>query len=317
MAAVEKNGPAYTGEIIDAHHHLWDLRRGHYPWLQEEYDPRRFFLGSYESLRRDYLPSNYRHDTRSYRVVGTVHIEAERSRAEQVQETAWVDEVWRSDGMPAATVGHVFFTQPNRDEILAAHARSPLVRGIRSKPLVAEDPRRSVRGQPGTMQDESWLTGLASLERFGLSWDARVPFWHLHELAETVRQIPGVPVVVNHAGLPLDRSEEGLRHWRAGLEAVARHEHVFLKLSEFGLGHGRWDEPVIRRIVLECVAVFGFDRVMFGSNLPVSSLSAPLDRIVRTITAALPDASEGDLAKLFAGTARRFYRIRKGPIPSE
>lgn len=29
--------------IVDAHHHLWQLGRGRYPWLQDEYRPQSFF----------------------------------------------------------------------------------------------------------------------------------------------------------------------------------------------------------------------------------------------------------------------------------
>jgi len=49
--------------VIDAHHHLWQLSGGplHYPWLQDP-QPHDFFLGGYESLKRDYLPRDYRRD---------------------------------------------------------------------------------------------------------------------------------------------------------------------------------------------------------------------------------------------------------------
>ena len=42
--------------IVDSHHHLWDLRRGHYPWLQEGYDADGFILGDYAALCSDFGP---------------------------------------------------------------------------------------------------------------------------------------------------------------------------------------------------------------------------------------------------------------------
>ena len=52
----------------------------------------------------------------------------------------------------------------------------------------------SVRGQPGSLQDDAVHAGLQALEAAGLSWDLRVPFWHLAEAAETIAPLPGLTV---------------------------------------------------------------------------------------------------------------------------
>lgn len=295
--------------IVDAHHHLWDLKQGHYPWLQDEYDGDRFFLGPYESLRRDFAVADLRAATAPLRLAASVHIEAERDRGEQVAETRWVADVHRRHGLPAAIIAHVSFLQPDRDAVLAAHATEPLVRGIRSKPVIADRPDGSVRGLPGTLQDDKWLEGLSRLQAFGFSWDLRVPFWHLAEAAAVVAEVPGIAVAVEHCGLPLDRSEGGLAIWRDGLERLSRCPNTVLKLSELGLRGGVWDGPGNVRIIREAVAIFGRDRVMYGSNLPVSGLSAPVDAIVGVILAGLPSHDPAVLRAVFADNARRFYRL--------
>jgi hypothetical protein len=38
--------------MIDAHHHLWDLRAVRYPWLVDA--PVQGHFGPYEAIRRDY-----------------------------------------------------------------------------------------------------------------------------------------------------------------------------------------------------------------------------------------------------------------------
>jgi predicted TIM-barrel fold metal-dependent hydrolase len=45
--------------IVDAHHHLWDLARNHYPWLMGE--PKHgTFLGDYSAIKHTYMPAfNY------------------------------------------------------------------------------------------------------------------------------------------------------------------------------------------------------------------------------------------------------------------
>ena len=115
--------------------------------------------------------------------------------------------------------------------------------------------------------------------------------------------------MTNHLGLPLDRSDEGIAIWRRGMEALAACPNVYLKVSELGLPDGKWDSASNRRVIREAVEMFGFDRSMFASNLPVGNLSASLTAIVADVLAAVPKAAESDLRKLFAGTAQRFYRI--------
>lgn len=301
-------------EVFDAHHHFWDLSGdgGHYPWLQDAYDET-FFLGSYGALRRDFLPADLRTLYRGWNLVGSVHVEAERSRREQVAETRWLAGQHAATGLPSLIVGHVSFVQPDRDEVLAGHAAYPLVRGIRCKPIIAQGPSHAFPTGAGSLHDPAFADGLSRLERFGFSWDLRVPFWHLAEAAALVGRFPGIPVVVNHLGLPLDRSPDALAAWRRGMEVLAAHPWTALKVSELGLHGGRWDEESNRQVVRDAVSIFGIGRCMFASNLPVSGLSVDLDMLVGSVLAALPDASQAEIDGLFAGNARRFYRAQERP----
>ena len=295
--------------IVDAHHHLWDLGQGRYPWLQGDYDGDGFFLGPYHALQRNYGPDDLRSDTSPLTLAASVHIEAERDRADQLGETRWLAETRRRSGLPDAIVGHVSFLQPDRDDIIAAQAAEPAMRGIRSKPVTARRPGLSVAGEPGTLQDPNWLKGLSRLMDVGLSWDLRVPFWHLAEAAEVAAAFPDLPIAVNHCGLPIDRSPEALAVWRRGLEGLAVSPNVMLKLSELGLRHGVWDGRGNAAVVRDAVAIFGVGRVIYGSNLPVSGLSATTDRIVEAVVAGLPDRHPATLQGVFSDNARRFYRL--------
>ncbi len=294
--------------IVDAHHHLWDLKAGRYPTKQDQYDDK-FFLGDYRKICRDYLATDYAADLAGFDILGTVHIQAARAQSEQVQETEWLTQVNARFGLPSAIVGHVVFTQPDCAEVLAGHARFPLMRGIRSRPVTSSGPGQSVVGQPGTMQDDHWLRNFALLERHGMSWDMRIPYWHLAEGAEVARAFPGIPMVVNHTGLPLDRSEEGLAIWRRGLEALADCPNVVVKISELGLPHGKWDIPSNVRVVREAAAIFGPDRIIFASNLPVASLSTDFRGIVAVMLEGLKGAQRETPEKFFHRNAIRFYRI--------
>jgi predicted TIM-barrel fold metal-dependent hydrolase len=256
-----------------------------------------------------FLPKDLRARYGGYRLVGSVHIEAERSRQEQVAETKWLEAQNAATGLPSAIVGHVYFVQPDCAAILAQHAASPLVRGIRSKPVISDGPGHSVAGQPGTMQDPRWLDGYALLGKHGLSWDLRVPYWHLAEAAEVARAFPDIAVVANHLGLPLDRSEAGLAIWRRGMAALVDCPNVSLKVSELGLPNGHWDRAGNARLVREAIGLFGWDRVMFASNLPVSGLSADLPTVIQTVLEAVPDAEPDQIDRLFRRNGMTFYRV--------
>ena len=296
--------------VIDAHHHLWQLSGEalYYPWLQDA-QPHEFFLGSCESLKRDYLPPDYRRDAANHNVVQTVHVEAECSRDQQVAETRWITEVNAQYGMPNAIVAHAWFHTPDAEEILAQQKSFPLVRGIRSKPVTSRRPGESVAGTDGSMQDPKWLAGLRLLRKFDLSWDLRVPTWHLEEAALVVRANPDIPTVLNHTGFPWDRSDAGLAMWRRGMQALAANEQVCCKLSCLCLQDGPWDYEDNRRVVLEAIEIFGIERCMFASNFPVDGLRVSYDRMFQDFKRMTAELSATDRRRLFHDNAARFYRL--------
>ncbi|MBT7760454.1 MAG: hypothetical protein HN732_24195 [Rhodospirillaceae bacterium] len=86
--SIPRNLPDFTGldldfDIIDSHHHLFDLQAVHYPWLTDHQEEH-FLLGNYDALKRNYSPADYRVDTGPLRVIKTVHVEAESDRGDPV-----------------------------------------------------------------------------------------------------------------------------------------------------------------------------------------------------------------------------------------
>jgi predicted TIM-barrel fold metal-dependent hydrolase len=294
--------------LIDAHHHLWDLSQRKHPNLvgEKRHD---FFMGDDSGLRRNYLPQDYRRDGAGHNVLTTVHCEAEWDRADQVGETRWISEIHRRHGFPGAIVAHAWFDTANAEEVIAAQAAFPLVRGIRSKPVTAPSPDRIAPGAPGTMQDEHWLRGFTLLQKYGLSWDLRVPFWHLEEAAAVARAFPDTPIVLNHTGFPWDRSEEGLAAWRRAMAVLAREPNVHVKVSEFGLKDQAWDYEANRRVVLDALAIFGVERAMFATNFPVAGLRIGYGDLVAAMSRMLDHLSPEQRDRFFWQNAKAYYRL--------
>jgi predicted TIM-barrel fold metal-dependent hydrolase len=297
-----------TIPIVDAHQHFWDLDRNYHPWLCDPL-PIPFRYGDYAALRQNYLPPDYRRDSARFRIVKTVHMEAEWDRADPVAETRWVEAVSREYGFPSACIGHADPGRPDIEEVLAGHAASPLVRGIRHKPAAASDPREAVRGAAGSMDDPVWRRGYALLERFGLSYDLQTPWWHLDAAADLAAQFPRTLIVVNHTGLPADRTPEGLAGWRRALEAVAARPNAALKISGLGRAGQPWTVEANKPVIRDALAIFGVDRCMFASNFPVDGLAGTFDEIYGGFFASVADRSAADQRKLFHDNATRLYRL--------
>ena len=295
-------------EIIDAHHHLWDLDQGHYPFLKGQPEPD-FFLGDYSALRCNYLPHDYRRDSSGHNIIATVHCEAERERTDQVGETLWLEQIAGAHGMPTAIVAHAWFDTPDAEDIIAQQAERPMVRGIRSKPRTGNAPGTMPPDAPGTMGDPLWRRGLRLLEKYDLSYDLRVPVWHLKQAVEIARLIPQTTIIINHTGFPWDRSKAGMTLWRDAMQAMANEPNTVVKLSELGLKNDPWRYEENCAIVLEAIELFGPSRCMFASNFPVAGLRIPFDDLYRAYKKMVADFSLDEKRMLFHDTAARVYRL--------
>jgi predicted TIM-barrel fold metal-dependent hydrolase len=294
--------------IIDPHQHFWDLGRNYLPWLRDD-PPIPFRYGDYRPIRRNYLPEDYRRDCGPYRVVKTVFVETEWDPGDPMGEVRWVHELAAREGLPNAMVAQAWLDRTDAAELLAAQAQFPLVRGIRHKPRAAPAPDRVERGAAGSMGDPAWRRGFKELARNGMSFDLQTPWWHLAEAVELAAAVPEVPIILNHTGLPADRSAEGLAGWRSGMAQLAGVPQAAVKISGLGVPGQPWTADLQRRVVLDTIDLFGVERCMFASNFPVDSLIADLPTIWGGFLAITEDFPASDRAKLFHDNAQRIYRL--------
>ena len=261
--------------IVDAHHHLWDLEGNvRYPWLSQP-DPHHSYMGDNSALRRSYLPQEYRRDTALHNVVATVHIEAECDRSQQVAETRWLTEMAARHGMPNAIVAHAWIDTPDAEEILAQHKQFPLVRGIRTKPIISEGPDKSVRGQPRSMQDPKWRNGpVAAGEARPVMGPARgvvAPGGGRRGRARASRPKDGSQSHRLSAG-PFARGarRSGAAAWRRWPPAPT----CACKISGLVVKGEPWTLAANSPIILDAIRIFGVDRCMFASNFPSTASRA-------------------------------------------
>lgn len=295
-------------QIIDAHQHFWDIGANYLPWLSDE-PPIPFRYGDYSRLKRNYLPPEYRRDAGRFEVIGSVFVETEWDPRDPVGETRWVAETKAECGLPTVMVGQAWLDRDDAEAVLAAYGRDPLLRGIRHKPRAAPSPDRVEPGVPGSMGDPAWRRGFARLARNGLSFDLQTPWWHLAEARRLADDFGDTQIILNHTGLPADRSPEGLAGWRAALKMLAGAPNVAIKISGLGLPGRPWTVADNEPIVLDAIEIFGVERAMFASNFPVDSLVATFETIYSGFDEITRGLSEAERAALFRDNARRIYRM--------
>ena len=294
--------------VSDAHHHVWDLDRNHHPWLSDE-PPIPFRYGDYSTIRKSYMPADYRRDTAGWPVTTSVYIEAEWERSNALGESRWIAEIAAEHGLPSAVVAWCDLADPDAPALLAAHAAIPIVRGIRHKPAAAAGASEARRGQPSSMDDPAWRDGYCHLARYGLSYDLQTPWWHLDAAAELARDVPATQIIINHTAMPADRSPDALTAWRRALERAAAEPNIAIKISGIGRPGIPWAKTGNAPIIRDAIAIFGVERAMFASNFPVDSLVGDFDTIFSGFLAATADRSEEDRERLFHDNAARLYRL--------
>ena len=284
--------------IVDAHQHFWDPRVNYHPWLCDQ-PPLPFRYGDYSALRRPYLPADYFSDAGPHQVAKTVYVETEWDPRDPIGEMHYVEKLRRETGFPTVAVAQAWLDRDDLAATLDGLARFAFVRGIRHKP------------RAGQMDDRRWRAGFGQLARQGLRFDLQVPWAQLDEAARLARDFPDARIILNHTGLPADRSRAGIAAWRQALRALAACSNTTIKVSGLGVPGKAWTAQANREVVLAAIDVFGIERAMFASNSPVDGLCATFDAIVTGMRAILRDFPAAEQRAFFHDNTIRIYDMER------
>jgi len=124
-------------------------------------------------------------------------------------------------------------------------------------------------------------------------------------------QYPHIPIIVNHSGLCVEHSEEGIEQWKEGLRALATHSNVSIKVSGLGMTDNKWTAESIRPFILDCIEIFGIERCMFASNFPVEKLVGSYTDFYRAFKQIVANKFNTEQQKkLFHDNAIKYYRLK-------
>ena len=272
-------------------------------------------------------------------VTATVLIQTVNDAAETPEMLA----IAAASDLVAGVVGWVDLAAPDVADAIGALRTLPgaaFLAGIRHPVLFEPDPCWLAR--PGV------LAGLAAVAAAGLTFDLVVTPQQLPAAVAAASSLPELIFVLDHLGNPdvegpadgpADEPADG--QWAASVRDLAALPNTVCKLSGIlGVPAPRTGSPGLAGHAAASVAhmrpyyqvalhppgpnadpyyqvaldAFGPDRMMYGSDWPVSTLRSRYEHVIgaaRVLTTAL---SSADRTAIFSGTARRIYGL-SDPAP--
>ena len=281
--------PAFP--LVDTHVHLWDPQRLRYRWLDGN-----------AQLNRSHLVADYRRACGDVRVAKLVFVQCDCAPEQALAEVEWVSGLAREEPRLRGIVARASLedgdaVQPHLEKLAAL----PLVKGV----------RRLIQGESNEFcLAPKFVRGVQLLHAHGFSFDLCLKHPQLANTIRLVRQCPDVNFVLDHIGKP-DVKAGRLEPWRAELRELAALPNVWCKLSGMvtEADHARWTAADLRPYIDHVLACFGAERVMFGSDWPVSTLATDYPRWVATLDDALRGCSADELRRIYVTNAENFYRV--------
>jgi L-fuconolactonase len=281
--------------IIDAHHHVWDLRVRDQDWITGPY---------MAAIRRDFCVDDLRPSAQAAGVAATVVVQTVTSAA----ETTELLSLAAGDPLVAGVVGWADLCSP-----AVAGELAELQGGLGGDCLVAIRHQVQSEPDPGWLRRPDVIRGLRAVAGAGLCYDLVVRPHQLAAASYAAAAVPGLTFVLDHAGKPPIASGD-LGTWTAAVGEFAARPNTVCKLSglvtEAAIGAELRAFAPVADIVL---SAFGPDRVMFGSDWPVCLLASDYASVVALARALVTGLSTAERTAVFAATAARVYGI---PVPA-
>ncbi len=280
-------------KIIDTHTHFFDPTRPQgVPWPPKDD----------AVLYRTILPKTYRALPVPQRVDGTVVVEA----SPWVEDNQWILDMAVSDPFIIGLVGNLPLGTPECAGHLKRFAVNPLFRGVRTRAGSFEK----------SLDDRAFVNDLRDAAERGLSFDVHSPPSWVGPSIRLARLVPNLRLIINHVANADVTGKAPSADWQRMMEKLAAHPQVFMKVSGLveGTKRRKGDAPAgvdFYRPVLDILwKLFGADRLVYGSNWPVSEHYAPLGRVQQIAMTYFAGKGQAALDKVFWKNAQVAYGLK-------
>jgi predicted TIM-barrel fold metal-dependent hydrolase len=276
--------------MIDTHLHTIDLNALPYPWLDD-----------FAPLRKNFSAAAYEAEARRCGITDALHMEVDVHVDAIEMETKYVAKSIRRPG--SLVRGAISACRPE-SEGFAAFLERALASGV------VLGFRRVLHTQPEELSESAlFRSNINRLADSGAPFDICMTPAQLGTATALVDACPQVTFVVDHCGIPAIK--HGMTQgWRDDIAALAARPNANLKISGIvAYASETWRLDDLRPFVEHCIASFGWDRVVWGSDWPVCTLNGSLSTWVAATHALIAGASVEERDKFLSRNARRIWRL--------
>lgn len=289
LRPVSAAAPSYP--IVDTHTHFYDPERPQgVPWPGKDD----------KSLYRRVLPEHFAAFARPLGVTGTVVVEA----SPWVEDNQWVLDLAAKDPFVLGLVGNLTPGTSAFAGHLKRFAANPFFRGIR----VNSGPLKT------GLESAEYLSDIKLLADADLELDINGGPELLLLVDRLASKLPGLRIVINHLANVKIEGPKLNDDWLMGMKAASGHSNVFLKVSalvESAARDGRQapkDSGYYAPILESVWQRFGEDKLIYGSNWPVSDRAGDYATVLKIVTDFFQTKGSVAVEKFFARNAKAAYK---------
>ena len=161
-------------------------------------------------------------------------------------------------------------------------------------------------------QTDTFRANLKKLAGRNLTFDINFLARQLPIAAELVHAVDNVQFILDHCGVPdIEGGDDA--SWRAGIKTLAAFPNVACKISGITAycAPGSATLDTLRPYIEYCIACFGWDRVVWGSDWPVCNINSSIRDWMAISKAVVADEDRPNQEKLFRTNAIRLYGLKR------
>lgn len=273
---------------IDSHQHFWNYHPVKDAWISDDM----------KVIQQDFLPTDLLPLLEKNNIDGCVVIQADQSE----EETHFLLELAEENEFIKGVVGWVDFRSEDIAERLHYFSQFKKLKGF----------RHIVQGESEVdfLLREDFCNGIAGLANYNFTYDLLILPKHLNYAISFVKRFPAQAFVIDHLAKP--NFKEGLfTEWEKGIKELATHKNVYCKVSGMVTEADwiNWKQEDFSYCLDVLVANFGIDRLLFGSDWPVSLLAASYDESCSIIGKYFSKFSKEEQNKIWGENAVSFYHL--------